>query len=94
MVRHIVIWKALETTTREDLENLKKLSETLLEIKGVVSLDFVIDGIAKTTHDIVLNATYNSLSDLENYQVDPIHVEFGRHLRPLVKERVCFDYEY
>lgn len=92
MVRHIVIWKIKDTTTREDLVDLKKRSEALKSIPGVISLDFEIDPIEGSTHNMCLNAVYESKEALDTYKTHPVHVEFGTHLRPLVCERVAFDY--
>ncbi len=94
MIRHIVIWKVKEGVSRKELEDLKELSETLKKINGVKELDFVIDKLDGTTHDICLNVVYNNESELKAYKDDPIHVEFGKHLRPLVSERVAYNYEF
>ncbi len=94
MLRHIVIWKIKDDTTQENLEMLKRESETLKEINGVISLEFVINPLSTSSHDMMLCALYNSKEDLEKYRVDPIHVLFGQKLRPLVKERVSYDYEF
>lgn len=94
MVRHIVIWKIKETTTREDLLDLKKRSEALRDIPGLVSLEFEIDPVEGSNAQICLNAVYNTKEDLDSYKVHPIHVEFGTHLRPLVADRSAFDYNF
>lgn len=92
MVRHIVIWKVKEGVSKESLIDLKKRSEALKDIKGVVDLSFSIEPVDGSTHDMCLNALYNTKEDLDAYKIDPVHVEFGTHLRPLVCERVAFDY--
>ncbi len=95
MLRHIVIWAIKDTTTQQDLEMLKRESETLKDIPTLKSLEFVIDPIEKgTTHDMMLVGVYENEEDLEAYKVHPIHVAFGQKLRPLVKERVAFDYKF
>lgn len=92
MVRHIVVWKIKDTTTREDLIDLKKRSEALKDIPGVIELEFEIDPVEGSNAEICLNALYATKADLDAYKVNPIHVEFGTHLRPLVAERSAFDY--
>lgn len=92
MVRHIVIWKKKEDTTREQLEMLLRESETLKSIEGVISLEFSIDPLNEVNQDIVLNALYTDKNALDNYVTHPIHVEFGKKLRPLVAEKNSFDY--
>ncbi|MGM9971363.1 MAG: Dabb family protein [Anaeroplasmataceae bacterium] len=94
MLRHIVIWKIKDDTTLEQLQMLKEESESLKAITHVIDLEFVINPLSTSSHDMMLNATYEDASKLEAYRVDPIHVEFGKKLRPLVKERVSFDYEF
>lgn len=92
MVRHIVIWKIKDTTSKDDLLDLKNKSEALKNIPGVVDLKFIVDAMDSSTHDICLNGLYESKEALDNYQVNPIHKEFGSHLKPLVCERIAFDY--
>lgn len=94
MIRHIVMWKSGENTSKQDLDNLVKLSKNLHEIPGVVELKFIVNSLSSSTHNIMLDATLLSEVDLANYQINPIHKEFGSHLKPLVKERVCIDYEF
>lgn len=94
MIRHIVIWKIKDTTKKEDMLFLKEESKKLNEIDCVVSLDFIVNPLNTSSHDMMLDAIYNSVEDLEKYRVHPIHVEFGKKLRPLVSERVSYDYEF
>lgn len=94
MLKHIVIWKIKEDTTKEQVEMLKKESETLKEIPGVISLNFIINPLSSSSHDMMLEAVYENVEGLESYRVHPIHVAFGKILRPLVSQRVSFDYTY
>lgn len=94
MIRHIVMWKSKETTTKTDLDNLLNLSKNLKEIPGVLNLEFIVNALSSSTHNIMLNAVFNTLEELAAYQVNPIHVDFGSHLKPLVYDRVCIDYEF
>lgn len=94
MIRHIVMWKKLDETTDKDLDELLKLSETLKTIPGVKSLEFIVGSKDTSTHDIMLNVVFDNMDLLNNYQVHPTHKNFGAHLKPLVKERVCIDYEF
>lgn len=92
MVRHIVVWKTKDTTTKEDLQDLKRRSEALKEIPGVIEIEFEINPLEGSNSQICLNALYATKKDLDDYKVNPIHVEFGTHLRPLVSDRSAFDY--
>ena len=94
MIKHIVIWKLKEDAKREDVLKLYELSKTLKNIKGIVSVEFHVEPAASSTHDMCLVSVHNTIEELEAYQVDPIHVEFGRNLKPLVCERVAYNFEY
>jgi len=93
MIRHIVIWKLKEDAKMEDVLKLKELSNTLKDIKSVVDVEFLVNPSKGSTHQMCLISVHNTIEDLEAYAVDPVHVEFGSHLKPLVCERVCYNYE-
>ena len=93
MIRLIVICKLKKKKKMEDVLKLKELSNTLKDIKSVVEVDFLVNPSKGSTHQMCLISIHNSIEDLEAYAIDPIHVEFGSHLKPLVCERICFNYE-
>lgn len=94
MIKHTVMWKLNENTSLEDVKRLKELSNTLKSIKSVIDVDFEVYPLETSTFDMMLVSTHNSIEELQAYQKDPIHINFGSELKKLVCQRVAFDYEF
>ncbi len=92
MIRHIVLWDLKDNIDKELVIKLKEESNKLNSIPYVKSLEFNITPLKSDNYKMMLNATFDSLEDLDLYQTNPIHVEFGKNLKELVKSRVAFDY--
>jgi hypothetical protein len=98
MIRHIVSWKLKSTdaaavardtaTIREALEALPPMISELksLTVGGNVANPGV-------NWDVCLVADYDSLDDLEAYQVHPEHQRAAAIVRALVESRAVVDFE-
>lgn len=99
MIRHIVIWRlkdeAQEKTREENALLIKKTLEALpAAIPVIRSLEVGINIMASAdASDIVLNTTFDSLSDLGEYQRHPEHVRFVEFLAGLKTEKRVVDYD-
>lgn len=98
MIKHIVIWRLIDSVDKEktaqiikeNLEELKFKIDELLEVK--VGINF---NDTEAASDIVLETVFNTKADLETYQAHPAHVAVGRdYVRPNVCERRVVDYEF
>lgn len=96
MIRHIVLFKMNNTVAEEEtkalareLETLKEKTEGLMQ-ECVVAFDLVH---AKNSCNLVLNSTFNSLSDLEKYQVHPEHVKVVKKIKKLCSSTMKVDYQ-
>lgn len=94
MIKHIVIWKLKENVSQDEILNLKELSKTLEKIKTVVDIKFNVSPADGSTHELCLESIHNNMDDLNSYSIDPVHLAFGKELKKLVSERICFNYEY
>ncbi len=75
---------------KESLESLKGIAPTLVDIEvGVNHSD-----TPESNYDVVLNCTFNSVEDLNAYQVHPAHQAAAVYIKKVVSARVCVDYEY
>ncbi len=92
MIRHIVLWDLKDDVDFNLVLKLKEESEKLKSISYVKSLEFSVSPLKDDNYKMMLNATFDSLEDLDAYQVNHIHKEFGKKLKELVKSRVAFDY--
>ena len=101
MIRHIVMWKLkaeAEGKTKE--ENALIIKESLEALKGVAPTLVDIEvGVnhpetPESNYDVILNCTFNSVAELNDYQVHPAHQAAAVYIKKVVEARVCVDYEY
>ncbi|MBI5642587.1 MAG: Dabb family protein [Deltaproteobacteria bacterium] len=92
MITHIVLFK-LKTP-----EEIKNVREMLLGLKDTVPvirhLEAGIDVLrSHRSYDIALSVKFDSLSDLEAYQVHPEHVKVAEYIAKVRDSVVVVDYE-
>ncbi|MDO4633171.1 MAG: Dabb family protein [Eubacteriales bacterium] len=97
MVKHVIIWKL-----REDIEDkaaVKKAIKENLEglvgqVPGLKEAAVVIDLLASSNGDLMLDTTLESEEALKGYAVHPAHVHVAdTYVRPYTEVRMCVDYE-
>lgn len=99
MVHHIVMWKFKPEIDESQKPQLKKdmaknLKELVGKVPGLLSVDFVEQPMASSTHDIALVTTLEKAEDVAVYGSHPEHVKVAdTYVRPYVMDRVCLDYE-
>ena len=54
----------------------------------------IVRFLAEDNYDVILNCTFNSVEDLNAYQVHPAHQAAAVYIKKVVEARVCVDYEY
>lgn len=95
MITHIVLFKLAEPTT----ENLTVTRNKLLSMDGKIDLlrylEVGVDVIrSERSYDIALTTRFDSLEDLQAYQVHPVHAgEVVPHMRAVCSSIVAVDYE-
>lgn len=100
MIKHIVMWKLREFSTREDkLRTAHSLRQKLLEMKKSVKVIQTIEvGInaekaSASNYDVILITQFASMDDLQKYKVHPAHQELVEYLQTIRELRVAIDYE-
>ena len=98
MVHHIILWKIKEDKTEEEKKEIKagvkKNLEGLVGVVGLVKCNVIIDGLASSTCDIMLDSELESEEALKAYQKNPAHVHVAdTFVRPFMQVRMCMDYE-
>lgn len=96
MIRHIVMWKynaSLSVEDRKELfKNLKKAADNMNgNVPGLLSVELIENKNPKEKHDLCLYCEFEKLEDVDNYQVDPLHVVFKNIISGNVFDRVCID---
>lgn len=95
MVTHIVMFKLSDPT----VENLSATRDKLLSMQGKIAqlrhLEAGVDVIhSERSFDIALVTKFDSLQDLQEYQVHPYHAgEVVPHMKSVCSSVVSVDYE-
>ena len=100
MIKHIVMFKLKEANDRSEYENaveakarFNKVIENVSELKkGEVVINSA--DAPQSNYTIALLCDFESIDDLNAYQVHPVHKEFGAFIAELKTDRACIDYEY
>lgn len=101
MIKHIVMFKLKEEadgkTAKENLEGaLERLKNFQQEIPSLVHFEARTNApeADKTNYELALVCDFNDIQGLNEYQVHPVHKNFGAYITPLRESRACIDYEY
>jgi hypothetical protein len=95
MITHIVFFKLADATA----ENLQVTRDKLLSMDGKIDLlrhlEVGVDIIrSERSYDIALTTRFDSLEDLQAYQVHPYHAgEVVPHMKSVCSAIVAVDYE-
>ena len=95
MITHIVMFKLSDPTTG----NISATRDKLLSMDGKIAqlrhLDVGIDVIrSERSYDIALVTRFDSLQDLQDYQVHPYHAgEVVPHMKAVCSSIAAVDYE-
>lgn len=95
MIKHIVFFKLKDSTP----ELINKVKGLLLAMDGKIevlrSIEVGVDVLrTERSYDMALVTTFDSLEDLQTYQVHPIHVEVSQFIATVRESAVAVDYEF
>ena len=96
MIKHIVMFKFKEENKVENLIKAKELLEALKEKVSVIKfieVKFNSQMADKNNFDLILDSEFESMEDLNAYQVHEDHQEVVTFIRSVVEGRACIDYE-
>lgn len=96
MIRHICMFKIDKENHDENLKEAFKLAENLKEIKHAVRGEVVGNSneAPDSNYDLCLIFDFESMDDLNLYQIDPIHKVFVEFITKVKKDRACIDAEF
>ncbi len=94
MITHIVFFKLKDRSP----SSIEKARDVLLGLKGkipqLLHLEVGVDVLhTERSYDLALVTKFNSLEDLQAYQVHPVHVEVANYLSTVRESVVAVDYE-
>ncbi|WP_194420462.1 Dabb family protein [Microbacterium abyssi] len=98
MIRHVVTWKLASENAAERGAQAAEVARRLNALDGVVPQLRSISAGANSVYadvnwDVTLVADFDSVADLEQYQVHPAHEEAAAYIRSVVASRVAVDFE-
>lgn len=94
MITHIVLFKLTEPTP----ENLQAAKDKLMSMVGNVAelrhIEVGFDVVrSPRSYDLALVTKFDSLADLEAYQVHPYHKKVGEFIATIRQSVITVDYE-
>ncbi len=98
MVKHIVLWNFLPELSveqkKEAGEAIKRdLTQLKEHIKGILELDVIINELESSNKEIALISAFETIEDLNAYQIHPEHVKAASFIRNVTCDRACLDYK-
>lgn len=97
MITHIVCWKVKDTdqSKEQNMQSIKNLLESLpAKISQILKLEVGIDvNRSEVAYDVALYSTFQSMEDLQAYQVHPAHVEVAAFIKQITEARMVVDYK-
>lgn len=94
MIMHIVFFKLKDRSP----ENIQRTKDKLDSMQGKISvvrhLEVGIDVVkSERSYDLALLAKFDSLEDLQTYQVHPVHQEIIEFINTVKESTLAVDYE-
>lgn len=95
MIRHICMFRLKEEDHEAVLEHALKLAEPLATLSSTIGGKTVTNSslAPQNNYDLCLIYDFETIDDLNNYQNDPIHLEFKNYVVAHMSDRACIDYE-
>lgn len=100
MIKHIVMFRLKACDGRSEYENAleaqKRFADVVEKVTELKSGEVVINSgdAPESNYTIALICDFDSIEDLNAYQVHPAHVEFGKFIGTVKTDRACIDYEF
>lgn len=96
MVKHMIIWKMNDEVadkTAKAIEIKEALEGLVGKIDGLLSMQILIDGMACSSGDLMMDSSFVDAAALAAYQSHPLHQAIANGIvRPAVSQRLSFDY--
>lgn len=95
MIRHICMFSIKEENKEASIAEFLHRAQALCGLPTVQRAQVVrkIQGAPNANYDVALIFDFNTLQDLNAYQVCPEHVAFGQFVGGIREDRACIDHE-
>jgi len=93
MIKHIVLFKLKDRSA----ENVERAAQVLRDMEGKIevlrTIEVGIDVLhSERSYDIALTTSFDSLDDLQTYQVHPVHQKVIEYMTSVRESSVSVDY--
>lgn len=93
MITHIVFFKMAD----RNQESVEKVRDVLLNMKGKIEcLKYIEVGVdvlhSQRSFDVALITKFDSMEDLDAYQIHPVHVGVKEFMKTAAESSVTVDY--
>jgi hypothetical protein len=94
MIRHIVLFRLSDRSAQSIRQAADVLRGLAGKVPQLLSLEVGVDVLrAERSYDIALTATFDSLEDLQAYQVHPEHQVVAKYMNRVRESVAAADYE-
>ena len=95
MIRHICMFALQDEDHDAVVEEALRLGEPLKKLPQAIKGEVVTNSplAPSSNYDICLVFDFESMADMDSYQVDPVHVAFKNYVVAHMKSRACIDCE-
>ena len=99
MIKYNLTFKSKETDKsvyENALEAKERFNDVIKNVKELKKGEIVINSkeANQSNYTISLLCDFETIDDLNAYQVHPAHVAFGKFISTIKTDRACIDYEY
>lgn len=97
MVKHIILWNLKDELSQSEkkesaLRIKKELEELKGKIPGLLEIKVIINPIAGSNAELMLDSTFENEEALNGYQIHPEHVKAATFVRSVTCNRMCMDH--
>jgi len=96
MIRHICMFTIKEENKKESIAEFIRRAESLKALPQLKGYSVVTNapGTPESNYDVALIFDFDNAQDLDIYQKSDLHVEFGKFVATIKKDRACIDHEF
>lgn len=100
MIKHIVMFKLKDTGERSAYENAieakRRFDAVIAGVPVMKRGEAVVNSsdAPESNFTLALICDFETIDDLNAYQVHPVHKEFAGFIASVKTDRACIDYEY
>lgn len=96
MIRHVCMFKLKEENKAENLKEALERLESMRGMELIQRFEVVTNDseAPENNYDLALIFDFKDMDDLNAYQKDPKHLEFGKFITEVRENRACIDYRF